>query len=253
MLDMLKTPRTAAWAAVNDRGIYVVWVGFLWAMTLAGFLPDLGRYMGETPAPPLILHFHGAVYTVWLVLISVQVGLVERGKVALHKSLGWWVVGVTAVMVPLGLVAALVDMARQQGHKDYAPEFLALEFLSMLVLGLALWATTQMRRDPAAHKRLAMIMVVDMLDPGASRLYGLLVPGPPTSMIGWYLNYFLTNLTLIVAMVAWDLWKRRAVHPALAWGGALVVGEELLAMVLQFNASWHAAMVRLVAAWGWTG
>lgn len=253
MLDFLRTPRSGVWAARDDRGVYVAWVGFLWVMTLAGFLPDLGRYMAETPAPPLLLHFHGAVYTVWLIFISVQVALVERGNVALHKSLGWWVVGLTAFMVPLGLVAAMVDMARQQGHKDYAPEFLALEFLSMLVLALTLWATAMMRRDPAAHKRLAMLMVVDMLDPGASRLYSLLFPAHSTGMVSWYFNYFLTNLTLIVAMIGWDLWKRRAVHPALLWGGGLIIGEELLSTVLQFNATWHAAMFKLVAAWGWTG
>ena len=253
MLDFLKTPRQAVWAAAGDRKIYIVWIGFLWAMTLGGFVPDWTRYMGETPAPPFILHFHGAVYALWLVLVSVQIALIERGNPSLHKTLGWWVVGVTALMVPLGVVAAMVDMARQQGHKDNAPEFLGLEFQSMAVLGVLLWAVTELRRDPAAHKRLTMLMAVDLLDPGASRLLGFVSTWRQSSAGGWWLSYFWANAILLIALIGWDLWKRRSVHPVLLWGGLLIVAGEAVAVVLQFSPRWHGAMVSLVRAWGWTG
>lgn len=253
MLGIMRTPRDAVWAAANDRKIYILWVAFAWAMTLGGFALDWTRYIGETPRPPFILHFHGAVYALWLIMVSAQVALIERGNPTLHKSLGWWVVGLTALMVPLGLIAAMVDMARQQGHKEYAPEFLGLEFQSMTVLALVLWAATRMRRDPAAHKRLTMLMVVDLLDPGASRLLGFASTWRPSGPAGWWLSYFWANALLLAAMIAWDWWKRRAVHPVLLWGGLLLAVGEAIAVLLQFNPAWHGAMVLLVRTWGWGG
>ena len=71
------------------------------------------------------------IYVVWLILVSVQIFLVQTGDIRLHMRLGWATAIVSAAMVPLGLVAALVDQARQVGHPDYTPQFLALEFEEM--------------------------------------------------------------------------------------------------------------------------
>ena len=77
---------------------------------------------------PRFFHVHAAVYVIWLVLVSVQIVLVQTDDIRLHMLLGWATAIVSAAMVPLGLVAALVDQARQAVHPDYAPQFLALEF-----------------------------------------------------------------------------------------------------------------------------
>jgi len=103
----------------------------VWAAILAGFGLDFARYMGEAPAPPFILDIHAAVFVLWLGLFALQILWVETGKLRRHKQLGWLTVAVSAVMVPLGLTAALVDQVRQIAHPDYAPRFLALEFEEM--------------------------------------------------------------------------------------------------------------------------
>ena len=100
----------------TDRTAYIVWMSIIWAAMLVGFGLDFGRYLGETPPPPYILHIHGAIYMVWLILVSVQIFLVQTGDIRLHMRLGWATAIVSAAMVPLGLVAALVDQARQVGH-----------------------------------------------------------------------------------------------------------------------------------------
>jgi len=107
-------------------------MAIVWGAILGGFGLAFIRYLHETPPPPMILHIHGAAYVLWLVLVSMQIFLVETGDVRLHMRLGWATVIFSAVMVPLGLAAALVDQARQIGHPDYAPQFLALEFEEMI-------------------------------------------------------------------------------------------------------------------------
>jgi hypothetical protein len=242
-----------AWPAASDRKIYIVWMGVVWAAILAGFGVDLVRYFGETPAPPLILHFHAAVYVSWLVLASTQIFLVEAGNVRLHKSLGWWTVAVSAAMVPLGLVAALVDQARQVGHPDYAPQFLALEFEEMFAFSTCMIAGVLLRKNPAAHKRWMILSAVSISDAGFARLWitvlKIALPGP----FGWWLQYYWGIALLLIAMIGWDLWRRRRVHPAVIAGAALLWTGQIVTAALFFTPAWKTAMIGLVKAWAYAG
>jgi hypothetical protein len=130
---LLRTPAGKAFAPANDRRIYLIWIGFVWVGMIAGFGPDLSRYAAESPPPPLILNLHGLAYFLWLLLVTMQIVLIEVRKPGLHRTLGWWVVGFSVALVPLGFVATMVDMARQAAHTPYAPEFLGLEFQSLLI------------------------------------------------------------------------------------------------------------------------
>src|SRR3569833_412359 len=145
------------WSPRSDRKAYIVWMGIVWAAVLVGFGLDLGRYFGEAPAPPASLHLHGLVYMVWMVLVTAQFALVEAGDIRRHKQLGWATAVVSAAMAPLGVIAALVAQARQVNHPDYAPQFLALEFVDMAGFAIFIAAGLLWRRDPAAHKRLMVL------------------------------------------------------------------------------------------------
>jgi len=242
-----------AWLPSSDRKAYIVWMATVWLAVLVGFGVDFTRYLSESPAPPPILHIHGAVYVTWMALVSAQIFLVESGKVKLHRQLGWWTVGVSAVMVPLGLAAAMVDQARSASHPDYAPQFLALEFEEMFGFSTCMIAGALSRRDPAAHKRWMILSAVVISDAGFARIgvNGLKInlAGP----FGWWLTYFWGIALLLLAMIAWDLWRRRRVHPAVIAGAAVLWGGQIVATTLNFSPAWKAAMTSLVKAWGHTG
>ena len=251
---MLKTPAGRVFAPANDRRIYILWIALVWIGMLGGFVPDIGRYLSETPPPPMILHVHGILYFLWLALVTVQIALVEVRKPALHKRLGWWVVGLSVVLVPLGLVSSMVDMARSAAQPPpYRPEFLALELQSQTVFAILLTLAVRMRRDLAAHRRLMILLLVDFLDPGTSRALSMLVPHIPYTPVGFWFKYFWANALLVLLMMAWDKWRHGRIHPALITGGAIVAAGEAFAVVLEFAPWWHDATVALVRAWGWTG
>lgn len=243
----------AGFPARTDRKAYVVWMAIIWAAILAGFGLDVVRYFGESPPPPLILHLHGAVYVVWLVLVSVQIFLVETGDVRLHRRLGWATAIVSATMVPLGLVAALVDQARQASHPDYAPQFLALEFEEMFAFSTLMIAGLLTRHRPADHKRLMILTAVSISDAGFGRIWQMgiktVLPGP----FGWWLEFFWGIALLLIAMIAWDLYRRRRVAPSVAAGAAVLWGGQAVATTLNFSPAFRTAMVALVRAWGYTG
>ncbi len=249
----LATPDVKTFAPPRDRRIYILWIALVWAGMIAGFAPDMKRFATETPPPPLILHVHGFVYFAWLAAVTAQIALIEVKRPALHRTVGWWLVGLSAAIVPLGLVAAMVDMARGALHTPYAPEFLGLEFQAPLIFCVLLWLAVEMRRDFAAHKRLMMLLTVVFLDPGTSRAFGFFSPIHPAGPFGWWLNYFWGNAALLVAMMGWDLWRHRRVHPALLYGGGLIAIGEAVAVILEFSPWWHIAAAHLVSAWGWMG
>ena len=241
------------WSPASDRKIYIVWIGMVWAAILAGFGIDFTRYAGEAPPPPFILHFHAAVYVLWLGLVTLQILWVEMRNLRRHKQLGWLTVAVSALMVPLGLAAALVDQARQIAHPDYAPQFLALEFEEMITFSVFMAAGVIFRRNPAAHKRLMLLSAVAISDAGFARIWLMGIKKEIPGLFGWWLQYYWGIFLILVAMAAWDLWRRRRIHPAVLFGAAFLWTAEIITAILNFSPTWHDLMVRLVNAWGYAG
>lgn len=237
----------------TDRKAYIVWMAIVWAAILGGFGLDFIRYLHETPPPPIILHIHGAAYVLWLVLVSVQIFLVETGNVRLHMRLGWATAIFSAVMVPLGLAAALVDQARQVGHPDYAPQFLALEFEEMIAFSAFIVAGLLTRKNPGEHKRWMILSAVAISDAGFARIWLIGInhtfPGP----FGWWIQYFWGITLLLIAMLAWDWFKHHRVMNSVLWGAALLWGGEVIVTILNFNPAWKASMAALVKMWGYAG
>jgi hypothetical protein len=225
----------------------------VWAAILAGFGLDFARYVGETPPPPLILHVHAAIFVLWLGLVTLQILWVEMGKLRRHKQLGWLTVAVSALMVPMGLAAALVDQVRQVPHSDYAPQFLALEFEEMLAFSVFMTAGVIYRRNPAAHKRLMILSAVAISDAGFARIWLMGIKVDVPGLFGWWLQYFWGIFLILVAMAVWDLWHRQRIHPAVLFGAAVLWTGEIVATILNFSPAWRELMVRLVSGWGYAG
>lgn len=241
------------WSSASDRKIYAVWIGAVWAAVLTGFGLDFTHYVGETPPPPFILHFHALVFVLWLGLVTLQIFWVETGNVRRHMRFGWFTVALSVLMVPLGLAAALVDQARQVAHADYAPQFLALEFEEIFAFSVFMAAGVIFRKKPAAHKRLMLLSAVAISDAGFARIWLIGIKTNLPGLFGWWIQYFWGISLILVAMILWDLWCRRRVHPAVLFGAALLWTGEIVVTLLNFSPSWREAMVRLVNAWGYTG
>ncbi len=241
------------WDPRTDRKAYIVWMGVVVAAVIAGFGVDFGRYLGERPPPPLIMHLHGAVYVAWLLLVVGQIFLVEKGDIRLHKWLGWATAIVSAIMVPLGLTAAFVDEARRLGQPGSDPQFLALEFEEMIAFSTFIVAGLLLRRDPASHKRLMILSAVAISDAGFARVwlneFKIVPPGP----FGFWIQYFWGIALMLIAMIGWDLYRRRRAHPTVLAGAAFLIGAEAVVSILQFSPGWTAFMTAAVRAWRYTG
>ena len=239
--------------AQADRRVTLVWILAIWTFALFGFGADAARFLHEQPAPPFILGLHGAISVAWLGLVSTQVLLAETNNLRLHRQLGWWVVGVSAAMVPLGFVAALVDMARQVGHPDYAPQFLGEEFQDVFAFAVCTLAGVLTRKTRADHSRFMVLAAVALADVGPGRIATNLVGAAPDGPLAVWATYYWGTALVLIAMIAWDLTRHRRLTRSLMLGAALLWTGEAIMSVLYFTPGWQSAMAGLVRAWGWTG
>ena len=80
-----------------------VFIGFARSHYLAGLF--------KAPRPNVLLHVHGAVFSLWVLLLITQTSLVAAKRVEVHR-LGF---GLACVMVVLGALVASDQIARQAG------------------------------------------------------------------------------------------------------------------------------------------
>lgn len=236
-----------------DRRMTIVWILGIWTFALFGFGADFARFMHESPAPPLVLALHGTLSVAWLGLVSMQVLLAETGGMRLHRTLGWWVVGASVAMIPLGAVAALVDMTRQVGHPDYAPQFLGEEFQDIFAFAVCTLAGALTRKNRASHSRFMVLAAVALMDVGPGRIATNLVNASPGSPLAVWATYYWGTALVLIGMLSWDLVRHRRVLRATALGAALLLGGEAIVSALYFQPGWKAVMDGLVRAWGWAG
>ncbi len=245
---------TLALPALADRKVTLVWIMAIWSFVLFGFGADFARFVHEHPSPPFILALHGAFSVAWLGLVSTQIVLAESGKIRLHRKLGWATITVSAVMVPLGVVAAMVDMTRSVSHPDYAPQFLGEEFQDIFAFAVCTVAGVVTRKNRVDHSRFMVLAAVALMDVGPGRIATNLVSSAaPANPLEVWLTYYWGTALLLIGMLAWDLIKHRRVMRSTMLGAALLWGGEAIASVLYFTPAWKTAMAGLVRAWGWPG
>lgn len=235
-----------SWSAREDRTASMVWLGILWVGMIAGFGVDFPRYLHENPAAPKTTYLHGAIFTVWMLLLTTQVLLVVRDRVALHRKLGWFTAGWACLMVVFGPWAVIASDVVNLNLPTGDPSFLSVNivdlgsFIIFVAWGVAL------RKNPAAHRRIMILSTVALADPGFSR-FSELWPAP-TSMFPWFLSVFYGNVLIIAAMAAWDWWRGRMMRQFVIGASALTVAM-YVASVLYFWPPWRALAQSWVESW----
>jgi len=189
----------------------------------------------------------------WLGLVSTQILLVENGNVRLHRRLGWVTVGISAALAPMGVTAAMVDMARQVTHADYAPQFLAEEFQDIFAFAVCTLAGIITRKNRLEHARFMVLAIVALLDVGPGRIASNIIGATPTNPLGVWAEYYWGTALILIAMIAWDLIRRRRVMRSVALGAGLLWSGEAIASMLYFSPAWKTAAAAMVKAWGWAG
>jgi hypothetical protein len=212
--------------------LITVFLGFARTYYLAGvFKAD--------PLPPL-LHVHGAVFSIWILLLIVQTSLVAIGRVDLHRRLGLLGFCLACLLVILGLLVATNALVRhfdaaEAGHMQADMRaFYVFQTCDMLIFSTLIYFAFRNRSNPAAHKRLILIATIALLDAAFGRW--------PIVVVSTYFQFGCYALLLI--LIGHDLWSTRRIHRATLWAGGFFVMLYQVRGPIGHTAPWQA-----FAAW----
>ena len=195
----------------------------------------------RAPLPSPILHVHGAVFTLWMLLFTLQAVLVAAHRVKWHRSLGTVAFCLPPVMIVLGVIAAVDALRRgvQIGPLDPSVSF-AIPTIGLLGFIVVIYASWKTRRQPDAHKRLILLATIGLVEAAFGRFPWGRLGLPPAAGA-------LTGLgVLIVLVILYDLVSLHRIHRATMWAAPLTFVVNALAVPIGMTAAWHsfAAMLK---------
>lgn len=194
-----------------------VLVGFAHTYYLAGLF--------RAPLPNLLVHIHGAVFSLWILFLIAQTSLVAAGRVDLHRRLGLLGFGLACLVVVMGVLVATENLVRnypgatENGFGSRA--FYAIALSDMLMFSTLIYFAFRNRFNPAAHKRLILIGTLSILDAAFDRW-----PIP----VAWWddrVTPLLCTYPLLLLLIVYDRWSTGKIQRATLWGtGFLIVVQQ---------------------------
>jgi hypothetical protein len=216
-----------------------VLVGFARTYFLAGLF--------RAPLPNLLVHIHGAAFTLWIILFITQILLIAADRVDVHRRLGLAGFVLAIVMVVLGVVAASDSLARHVAHPESqgpgphtvqeVRAFFAVPLSDMFMFSMFVYLGYRNRFQPAKHKRLMWFATLSILDAGFDRWpvfdpYSL----PVVNLICF--------IPLLLLIVGYDWWSTGKVQGVTVWSTIFVVVVQQLRFPVGNASAWQT-----FAAW----
>jgi hypothetical protein len=223
---------------MNRRRERLFYTGMAVAFVLtvfAGFARTyyLRPYFG-TPSLTPLLHLHGIVFSLWLVLLLTQTVLVAAHRTNIHRRLGI-AGGVLAVLMVLVGTSTAIIRAKIVEVPPGAPSplvFLTVPLGDMLVFAILVGAGFYYRRRVDVHKRLMLLATISILPAATARL-----PLAFIQQVGPLAFFGLADLFIVVCLL-YDLVARRRLHRATVLGGIVVVVSHPLRLLIGNTQAW---------------
>jgi FtsH-binding integral membrane protein len=165
-------PGFAGRNGIVDKYFYFAMSLVIAAIVVAGFSRTVDQNLFHPSVPrPAILWVHGATFSLWVVFFIFQSALVRTRNVKIHRTTGWFGVGLAAFMVPLGVTTAVI-MARfdtSVKHEKGADAFLIVPLYDMVAFAVCAALAILWRKNPELHRRLFFIATCGLLDAAFGR------------------------------------------------------------------------------------
>jgi hypothetical protein len=192
--------------------------------------------MVRAPLPSPILHIHGAVFTLWMVLLLIQSAFISAHRVAWHRTVGTIAFCLPPIMIVLGTIAGIDALARgvMIGPLDPATS-LSIPLLGIGAFAILIFAAWRTRRRPDAHKRLIIFATIELAGAAFGRLQWEKIGVPPSApgpVIGIGL--------MLLLVIGYDLFTLHRLHRSTMWAAPLTFAAEAFAVPIGMTGWWHS-------------
>jgi hypothetical protein len=186
----------------GDRRLFAVVAWLFPVIMVIGFARSyyFRGLLGGPPVPSRLVEVHGIVMTAWMALFAAQIWLIRTRRVAVHRSLGMLGVALGVVILVVGFFTGVASA--KFGSNAIPPNVSPLAFLVVPIFDLLMFAglfgaAIVYRRQPAHHKRLMLLTVINFLPPSLGRM-----PVPALQALGPALFFGVPALLAIGLLVA---------------------------------------------------
>ena len=226
---------------------------FVGAVSIAGlsgfwpayFGPLLARGEVQEVMRSWTIPGHAAYFALWLIGVFVQVSLVRRRRIDLHRRFGNVLIWYGLIGVVVGLTVALVMASRRVslgGAIDEEAPYLLLPLFDMVMFPSFLITGYVLRNRKASHMRLMLLAFLVIAMVGYGRLVGWVTPA------GWLDARWLATILYLAPLeilIAQDLWASRKLHTVYAIAIPVFLVKVNQDLVMQTEA-WRRLSVQLL-------
>jgi hypothetical protein len=225
-----------------DKYFYFAMALLFLGIVYSGFRRTINENLLHPAIPrPLILWFHAAAFSGWVVFFLFQSVLVRTRYIRWHRFFGWFGAVLGAAMVPLGIATAIV-MGRfntYQLHQPGAEPFFLIPVFDMAVFGTLLVLAIAWRKKPELHRRLLFIATCALLDAAFARF---------DVIFDHSLFLFCPDLLIGLGVVRDLLVNRRIQRVYLIALPVLIVLQGLVVVIWRGEAAWWVRIAHAIMA-----
>ena len=217
-------------AGQGPRRRFYVWMATAVVVAVAlGFGRSIPRRLAGSGALSLPVLLHALLFLGWVLIFLVQVGLIARGRIRVHRRLGAMAAALGAAM--LVTAPPLATAAAARGSLPGDPlAFLLVMMMDLVFFGFFVAAGVYSRRRAETHKRFMLLATLSLLPPAVSRwpiadVHPALVTVP--------------MLVLLTAAPLDDLRRHCRPHPVSLWGGIAYLVSIPVRFAVAATPAWH--------------
>jgi hypothetical protein len=225
-----------------DKYFYFAMALLFLMIVYSGFSRTINENLLHPAVPrPLILWFHAAAFSSWIVFFLLQSVLVRTRNVKWHRFFGWFGAALGATMVPLGTATAIV-MGRfdtLQLRQPSAEPFLIIPVFDMAAFGTLLALAIAWRKTPELHRRLLFLATCSLLDAAFARF---------DFLFDHSLFLFCPDLLIALGILRDVLVNRRVHRVYLVALPVLIVLQGVVTLVWRSEAAWWVRIAHIIIA-----
>ena len=204
---------------------------------LIGFGPTyyLKGFFNSPPVPRFIVHVHGLLMSMWVILFFAQVFFIRTTKIRTHQRLGFAAIALGVGIIISGLLTATA--AAKYGSASTPPgvaplEFMIVPFFDVIIFGILFAAAVYYRRNAPNHKRLMLLTVLNFLPPAIARFpFGL------TETFGPLWFFGVPDVLAIIFLVV-DTWRNKKLNKVFLAGTILLIASHWLRLAASSSSAW---------------
>lgn len=233
----------AAARRANEHRFYLI-AGFLaTALVFIGFSKQyyLRLLFDMPPLYSNMVRFHALVMTVWVLLFAAQTWLISAKRVRLHMKMGWAGVGFAVLVLVTGYLVSIggpshLTAADLGGIPPLS--FMIIPLGDLVLFILFFGGAIMLRKQPAEHKRLMLLVAANFLPPAAARM-----PIEALQALGPFWLFGLPTVFTLAALI-YDLARNRKLNLTFLAGTAILIASFPLRLWIGATDTWLR-----VAAW----